>query len=155
MNQKQLVRLVTSVMREQNIRKEISYPKQVFHISDDEGNTKDFVVKKSDKSVIFTIDDIDAVINATVQVVEDLLKRGDYVSIRGFGSLALQYRKARKTKHPDTGLIVDVEARYIPKFTFGQNLRYCAKLYELSLKDKIPPQPIVLTDDSEDEDGDE
>ena len=58
MNRNEFVRRVTSVMRENDIRKPVSSPKQVFHISDDEGNSKDFVVRKTDKKVIFTIDDV-------------------------------------------------------------------------------------------------
>lgn len=60
MNRKELVRRIANVMRENNIRKPVSSQKQVFHISDDEGNTKDFVVKKTDKGVLFTYDDVEA-----------------------------------------------------------------------------------------------
>lgn len=135
MNRKELVRRIAAVMRENDIKKPVSFPKQVLHISDDEGNTKDFIVKKSDKSIAFTVDDIEAMMDACLCVTEDALKHGEHISIRGFGTLALHHRKARTTKHPDTGELVDVEARYVPKFTFGNDLRLCAKIYELSLTD--------------------
>ena len=63
MNRKELVRRIANVMRENNIRKPVSSQKQVFHISDDEGNTKDFVVKKTDKGVLFTYDDVEAMMD--------------------------------------------------------------------------------------------
>ena len=159
MNRKELVRRVALALRDNNVRKPVSSPKQVFHISDDEGNTKDFVVKKTDKTVLFTVDDIEAIIDACVNVVEDALKHGESVSIRGFGTLGLHYRKARATKHPVTGEPVEVDARYVPKFSFGDSLRFCAKVFELSLdeeseKDACRPQPIVEDDEDDDDGGD-
>lgn len=135
MNRKELVRRIAGLMRTNNIRKPVSSQKQVFHISDDEGNKKDFVVRKTDKQVLFTTDDVEAIIDSCICVIEDALKRGEEISIRGFGTLGLHHRKARATKRPDTGEWVEVEARYVPKFTFGNDLRMCAKMYELSLSE--------------------
>lgn len=140
MNKKELVRRVATTMRDKNIRKLVSSKKQVFHISDDEGNSKDFTIKKSDKGVLFTIDDIEVVIDNIISVIEESIKHGEPISIQGFGTLALHYRKARSTKHPDTGEPVVVPARYIPKFDYGKDLRMCAKIYELSL-DNIESEP--------------
>lgn len=137
MNRKELVRRTASVMKDNDIRKPVSSPKQVFHISDDEGNTKDFVVKKSNKGVLFTADDVDAIIDACIYVIEDALKHGEHISVRGFGTLALHHRKARTTKHPSTGDPIDIKARYVPKFTFGNDLRLCAKMFELSLTEGL------------------
>lgn len=151
MNRKELVRRVAAVMRDNGIRKPVSSPKQIFHISDDEGNTKDFIVKKSNKSVMYTVDDVESMIDACVYVIEDALKQGEHITVRGFGTLALQYRKARTTKHPDTGEPVEVKARYIPKFSFGNDLRICAKMFELSLAENAQEIEPPLLDE---EDGD-
>ncbi len=136
MNRKELISRVASVMRENNVRKSVSFPKQVFHISDDEGNSKDFVVKKGEKNVLFCADDIENILNACLFVIKDALKKGEEVSIKGFGSLGLKYRVKRATKKFGTDEWIDVDARYIPKFTFGNDLRMCAKVYELSLTDR-------------------
>lgn len=133
MNLKELVRRTAAVMRDNNTRKSVSSPKKVFHISDDEGNSRDFIVKKSNKEVLFTAEDIDLMLEACGCVIKEALKQGESVSIHGFGTLSLRRRKARVTKHPRTGEPVDVEARYVPKFTFGNGLRMCAKLYEISI----------------------
>lgn len=137
MNRKELVRRIATEMRENNIRKLVSSKKQVFHISDDEGNTKDFIIKKSDKGVLFTVEDIEAMIDACISVIEDALKHGDHISIRGFGTLGLHYRKSRSTKHPDTGEPIEIPGRYIPKFSYGKNLRVCAKIFESYLSDGL------------------
>ena len=135
MYRKDLIRRVTSVMREKDIRKPVSSPKHVFHISDDEGNHKDFVVRKVDKGVLFTNDDVAAVLDTCLAVIEETIKAGGYVSIRGFGALGLKYRKPRSINRIETGEKIDIEGRFFPKFTIGKDLRMCAKVYELSLTD--------------------
>lgn len=152
MNKKDLISKTTEVLRNNNIRKPVSSPKQVFHISDEEGNHKDFIVRKTDKSVLYTTNDVSAVIEACLTVIEDSITHGEDVSIHGFGTLGVHQRAARTTKHPNTGEVVEVRARYVPKFSFGKCLRVAARLYELSLKDTHielpPPMP------EEDEGGD-
>ena len=135
MNKMELTKRVARVMRENNIKKQITSPKHVFHISDDEGNSKDFIVRRTDKSVQYTLDDVAAVIDTCIDVIKDAIKKGESVSIYGFGTLGLHYRKARRARHPETGEMVDVAARYVPKFLFGNDLRVCAKLFELSLEE--------------------
>lgn len=142
MNRKEFTRRTAMLMREKDMRKPISIPKQVFHISDDEGNERDFVIKKTDKSVQFTIDDIESVLDALLYVVDDAIRNGEEISIRGFGTLGLQYRKSRKLKHVGTGEDTVAEARFVPKFTSGHNLRMSARIYEQSLSDIDEHLPI-------------
>ncbi len=135
MNKKDLISRAAEVLRNNDIRKSISTPKQVFHISDDEGNKKDFIVRKTDKSVLYNVNDVSAILEACLSVVEDAIKHGEKVHLQGFGTLDVRQRAARQTKHPESGEVVEVKARYVPKFSYGNNLRIAAKLYELSLSD--------------------
>ena len=155
MNKKEFVKNVCNVLRQSDIKKPISIPKQVFHISDDEGNSKDFTVKKSGKSVIYTIDDVDAIVEACLCVIEDSLKRGEPVTFSGFGSIGLKYRKPRMTKQLWSKENIVIDGRYVPKFTFGNNLRMCAKLYELSLGDRLADEQPIDDSDYDDLDDDE
>lgn len=152
MNRKELVRRIANVMRENDIRKPVSSQKQVFHISDDEGNSKDFVVKKTDKGVLFTYDDVEAVMDTCLAIIGDSLKKGESVSIRGFGTLSLNYRKPRVNKHPVTHEEVEVSGRYVPKFESGKDLKMCAKMYELSLEERLANYG---SSESDEEEGDE
>lgn len=133
MNKKKLVKEISELLKENSIKKPIRQARKVFHISDDEGNSKDFVIKSENKTAIYTTDDITAILDAALLVTEEALKRGEEVSIHGFGNLGLIYRKPRELKVVGTSDKVLVEGHYIPKFTFGSELRLCAKLYELSL----------------------
>lgn len=135
MNRKEMIRRVASLMREKDVRKPVSMPKQVFHISDDEGNKKDFVLRKVDKSVIYTVDDVEAVLDSLADVIFDALKHGEEISIRGFGTLGLKYRKKRTLRHVGTGEEIEMDSHYMPKFTSGNDLKTCAKIYEMFLKE--------------------
>ena len=135
MNKKDLVNKITEVLCDNNIRKPVSAQKSVLHISDDDGNQSDFVIKKPSTNLLFTNKDTSAFVDAALLVIEEALKNGEDITIHGFGSLGLKLRAARRTKHPETGEDVEIDARYVPKFSFGQNLRTAAKLYELSLNE--------------------
>lgn len=154
MNKKDLIGRVTDFMRDNNIRKPISSAKHVFHISDDEGNCKDFVIKKTNRSVIYTKEDVAAVLDSCMDVIGEALKQGEPVSVHGFGTLGLKYREPRKTKRPGTDEWVDVTGRYIPKFSFGNDLRMCAKIYELSINDRRLEEPCPVYENDVEQDGD-
>lgn len=136
MTKADLIRNVSKKLRDDGVKKVVSGGKHVFHISDEDGITKDFVVTKKAREVGYTIEDVSAIIDACLSEVERALTAGDNVSIAGFGSIGLNYRKPRAAKHPSTGEWVEVSGRYVPKFTFGKNLRRCAKLYEMDLNEK-------------------
>lgn len=146
MNKKDLISRAAEVLRNNDIRKPVSTPKQVFHISDDDGNHKDFVVRQTDKAVLYNSSDVAAILDACLAVVEDAIKHGEDISIHGFGTLGVHQRAARTTKHPETGETVEVCARYVPKFSFGNNLRMAAKLYELSLQDSHREFPVAYSE---------
>jgi nucleoid DNA-binding protein len=135
MNKRELVSAVTEVLKQNGVKKTIKMPKQRFTISDNEGNSREFTVKKSDKLVYLNMDDVTNVIDACIAVIENSLKKGESVTVHGFGSLGLHYRKARSTKRIDNGEEVAVPARYVPKFNYGNDLRLAAKIYESSLED--------------------
>jgi DNA-binding protein HU-beta len=51
------------------------------------------------------------------------LKKGDTVTLVGFGSFKVVGRKARKGRNPQTGEEIDIKASNAPKFTPGQALK--------------------------------
>ena len=135
MNKKELSSRVAEVLRTNNLRKPVSIKKHTFHITDEEGNSADFHIKQQDKNVIYTVDDATNVIDACIAVIIDALKNGEEISIKGFGTLGLHYRAARRTKEPISGEWCEIEARYVPKFAYGNDLRMAARLYELSINE--------------------
>lgn len=136
MNKKELISKVADVLRVSDTRKPLPSNKTVFHIVDDSGNQTDFTIRKAEKGLLYTVDDVAAVIDACLSTIESALKNGEEVSIHGFGTLGLNLRAARTTKHPDTGDVIEIKGRYVPKFSYGNSLRVAAKAYEESLDKK-------------------
>ncbi len=136
MNKNELVSRTTKLLNENDIRKTTPVQKTVFHISDDQGNQSDFVIKKTGNNLLFNTGDVSAIVDACLTVVLESLKQGEEVSIQGFGSLRVQHRKGGWTRHPKTGETVAVPERYVPKFESGKSLKMAAKIYELSLEER-------------------
>lgn len=135
MKKKDLINRTTEILRDNDIRKPISMPKQVFHISDEEGNHKDFIIRKTEKAVHYNSHDVAAIIDACLAAVEDAIKHGEEVYIHNFGTFNVNLRAATTVKRVDNGEETNIDAHYVPKFTCGKSLRLAAKLYELSLGD--------------------
>lgn len=64
--------------------------------------------------------DADAVISYMVEAIMDAVKKGDRVTLVGFGTFTQIKRKARKGRNPQTGKEISIPARKAPKFTAGK-----------------------------------
>lgn len=51
------------------------------------------------------------------------LERGERVEVRGFGSFSLHYRQPRLGRNPKTGESVKLDAKYVPHFKAGKDLK--------------------------------
>lgn len=62
-------------------------------------------------------------IDTMVDSVTAALKKGDRVTLVGFGTFALSQRKARNGRNPQTGAVIKIAARKVAKFTPGIELK--------------------------------
>lgn len=136
MNKKELASNVAELLRLNDIRKPVKIKKHTFRIVDEEGNAANFSVKRADKRVLYTNDDVNTIIDACLAVILDSIKRGEEINIRGFGVLGLHYRAARRAKQPGTEDWCEIEAHYVPKFFSGNDLKTAARLFDLSRKEQ-------------------
>ena len=150
MVRKDFVKRVADKLHDNNIRKPVSSPRQAFHISDDNGNKKDFIVKQTEKTVMYTIPDVENILDAIIEVIAETLKSGDTINIRKLGIFGLKYRRGRSTKLPNDDHVYAVESRYVPKFTSGSELRMAAKAYQLLREEQEVDEPLPLFDDEGD-----
>lgn len=67
--------------------------------------------------------DAEVVVNAVFDTMTGALVRGDRIEIRGFGSFVVKQREAREGRNPKTGAVVPVEAKRVPFFKVGKELR--------------------------------
>lgn len=63
------------------------------------------------------------IINATFESIKGTLKKGQKVSLIGFGSFVVRNRKARKGRNPKTGQEITIKARKVPAFSAGAELK--------------------------------
>lgn len=138
MNRNGLISKVTELLEQRDIRKRVPAKKTTLHITDDEGNHSNFIVRKTERGYLYNSNDISAILEAIIDVVEDTVKQGEEVSIQGFGSLALYYKAKRQVSHPKTGELCTVDAHYVPKFVAGKNLQIAAKVFDGRESDFTP-----------------
>lgn len=55
--------------------------------------------------------------------IKKSLKKGDKITVAGFGSFAVSKRKARKGRNPQTGAIIKIAASKTVKFKAGKALK--------------------------------
>ena len=55
------------------------------------------------------------------------LKKGEDVTLVGFGTFKVVKRKARKGRNPSTGEAIKIKATKAPKFTPGKSLKEAVK----------------------------
>ena len=67
--------------------------------------------------------DVERIINTIFGEITSALARGDRVELRGFGAFSVKQRGARTGRNPRTGEAVEVEAKVVPYFKTGKELR--------------------------------
>ena len=67
--------------------------------------------------------DVERIINTIFDEIIVALSRGDRVELRGFGAFSIKSRNARQGRNPRTGDSVAVDAKRIPFFKTGKELR--------------------------------
>ena len=67
--------------------------------------------------------DVERIINTIFEEIGAALSRGDRVELRGFGAFSVKERNARVGRNPRTGESVKVDAKRVPFFKTGKELR--------------------------------
>jgi DNA-binding protein HU-beta len=62
-------------------------------------------------------------LDATVDSIKKALKKGDTVSLVGFGTFKVGKRAARNGRNPRTGATIKIKAAKVPKFSAGKGLK--------------------------------
>lgn len=62
-------------------------------------------------------------IDATIDAISGALKKGDSVTLIGFGTFKVTQRAARTGRNPQTGAELKIPARKVPSFKAGASLK--------------------------------
>jgi integration host factor subunit beta len=84
---------------------------------------RDLVIEVADKTDGFLKKDVDQAVDIILETIADALCVGRRVEIRGFGSFCVRRRKARTTKNPKTGTIMEIPPRKTLHFTMSKSLK--------------------------------
>lgn len=89
-------------------------------------NKTELIASIADKANLTKKDAGDA-LDALLGTITDALKKGDKVSVVGFGTFETRQRAARKGKNPRTGAEVDIPAANVPAFKAGKAFKDAVK----------------------------
>ena len=67
--------------------------------------------------------DVERIVTTIFDEISEALARGDRVELRGFGAFSVKRREARVGRNPRTGAAVKVDAKKVPFFKPGKELR--------------------------------
>lgn len=62
-------------------------------------------------------------VNAVLDTISKALKKGDSVTLVGFGTFSVKKRKARIGRNPQTGKEIKIAAKKVPAFKPGKELK--------------------------------
>ena len=65
----------------------------------------------------------EAAINAFLETLTDVLKAGDKISLKGFGTFEVRTREARTGRNPRTGETMEIPASKVPAFKASSSLK--------------------------------
>lgn len=69
----------------------------------------------------------ETLLNSTLDIIKKSVKKGDVVTLVGFGSFYKAKREARKGRNPQTGAELKIPAHNIPKFRPGLEFKKALK----------------------------
>ncbi len=83
----------------------------------------ELILRLAEENPDLKAEDLERVVGVILEEIADALARGDRVELRGFGAFSVRQRKARVGRNPRTGESVQVEAKSVPFFRPGKELR--------------------------------
>ena len=87
----------------------------------------------TEKNPHLFVRDVERIVATIFNEITNSLAEGKRVELRGFGAFSVQKRKERVGRNPRTGEAVMVNAKQIPRFKTGKELRL-----KLNSKNNVP-----------------
>lgn len=85
-------------------------------------NKSQLIEKIADKTSS-TKSQVETFLDATLEVIQKTVAKGDEVKLVGFGSFSRLQRKSRKGRNPKTGESVDIPGTKVPRFKAGKDFK--------------------------------
>jgi len=88
--------------------------------------TKADIIVKLAEEVKLTKTAAAKALSVVVDSIEWAIKKGEKLTLKGFGTFSVTERKARKGRNPRTGKEIKIAAKKVPKFKAGKALKAAA-----------------------------
>ena len=75
------------------------------------------------KQTKLTQKSVGEVLTAIIDVTQDTVKKGEKVTLVGFGTFEPRKRAARNGRNPQTGETIKIEAKTVPTFSAGKKFK--------------------------------
>lgn len=98
-------------------------PRLVHKEMADVSMTKADLVESVAREIGVSKKESEMVVNTFLESIIDSLNRNEGVELRGFGSFRIRERGPRTGRNPRTGDSVEVEAKRVPYFKVGKQLK--------------------------------
>lgn len=85
--------------------------------------TKSDLIEKISSNAKLSKADAGRALDAALNSIKAALKKGQKVTLVGFGTFSISKRKARMGRNPRTGEAIKIAASKSPKFTAGKALK--------------------------------
>ena len=89
--------------------------------------TKEELIKKVASGAGLSKADASRALGAIIGSIKSALKKGQTVTLVGFGTFKVSKRKARKGRNPRTGETITIKAAKVPRFSAGKTLKDAVK----------------------------
>ncbi len=84
---------------------------------------KNELINSLSEETTFSKKDVTRVLDSLIRIIERTLRKGDKVSITGFGTYWVSRRPARRGINPATKERIDLPEVSVPRFKSGKHLR--------------------------------
>ena len=84
----------------------------------------ELIQRLADKHPHLLMRDVEKIVATIFDEITDSLAQGNRVELRGFGAFSTKTREPRIGRNPRTGEKVEVDAKRVPVFKVGKQLRY-------------------------------
>ena len=88
---------------------------------------KEELVAEISKGAKVSKKDAAAVLAATLETIQKTVKKGDKVTLVGFGTFESRKRAARIGRNPQTGKEIKIAAKKVPAFSAGKKFKELVK----------------------------
>jgi DNA-binding protein HU-beta len=93
------------------------------HLKEEKKMTKADLIEKISADTEISKALAEKVLNSVTDNVARCLKKGDKITLTGFGTFSVAKRKARTGRNPQTGQVINIKATRVPRFKAGKALK--------------------------------